>query len=175
MTSTPVTRALEARGIPYTLHEHAGPIHSLEQAARERGLLPAQIVRSLVFRTETGAFVMLLIPGLGRASWARLRQTLGVSRLTTATPEELMRVTGYEAGAVSPFGLHQPLRILADRSLLDQETVSIGAGIRNAGVVLRSTDLLRALAPELGDFREASLISQRTPPASPPDSLSTED
>ncbi len=101
---------------------------------------------------------MLLIPGSGRASWARLRKTLGVSRLTTATPEEVLRVTGYEPGAVSPFGLPQPMHILADRGLLEHEAVSIGAGIRNAGVVLRSADLLHALSPELGDFREASPI-----------------
>lgn len=159
MTSTPVTRALETLGIPFRLYEHTAPIQSLEQAARERGLQPGQIVRSLVFRTETGAFVMLLIPGSGRASWTRLRQALGVSRLTTATPEELLRVTGFEPGAVSPFGLPRPLSILADRGLLEQETISIGAGIRNAGVILKSADLLRALAPELGDFREATPIA----------------
>lgn len=159
MTSTPVTRALDALDIPYALHEHPGPVHSLEQAARERGLRPGQIIRSLVFRTEAGSFVMLLIPGQGRASWPRLRQALGVSRLTTASPEELIRVTGYEPGAVSPFGLPQPLRLLADRGLLEHEMVSIGAGIRNAGVLLKSADLIRALAPELGDFREAALAS----------------
>ena len=159
MTSTPVTRALDALAIPYTLHEHAGPVHSLEQAARERGLQPGQVVRSLVFRTESGSFVMLLIPGQGRASWPKLRQALGVSRVTTASRDELLRVTGYEPGAVSPFGLPHPLRLMADRGLLEHEMVSIGAGIRNAGVLLRSADLIRALAPELGDFREAAPVS----------------
>jgi Cys-tRNA(Pro)/Cys-tRNA(Cys) deacylase len=156
MTSTPVTRALDELAIPYTLHEHAGPVHSLEQAARERGLQPGQVVRSLVFRTESGSFVMLMIPGQGRASWPKLRQTLGVSRVTTATRDELLRVTGYEPGAVSPFGLPQPLHLLADRGLLEHEMVSIGAGIRNAGILLRSADLIRALSPELGDFRDVA-------------------
>jgi Cys-tRNA(Pro)/Cys-tRNA(Cys) deacylase len=159
MKSTPVTRALDALAIPYTLHEHAGPVHSLEQAARERGLRPGQVVRSLVFRTESGSFVMLLIPGQGRASWPKLRRALGVSRVTTASRDELLRVTGYEPGAVSPFGLPEPLRLLADNGLLEHEMVSIGAGIRNAGVLLRSPDLIRALAPELGDFREAAPVS----------------
>ncbi len=153
MEPTPVTRALDALGIPYQVHIHAGPVRSLEQAARERGLQPAQIVRSLLFRTETGDFVMLLMPGAGKASWPRLRQALGVSRLTTATLDEVVRVTGYEPGAVSPFGLPQPVRLLADRSLLSQETVSIGAGVGNTGILLRSADLVGALSPELGEFR----------------------
>jgi prolyl-tRNA editing enzyme YbaK/EbsC (Cys-tRNA(Pro) deacylase) len=64
------------------------------------------------------------------------------------------RVTGYEPGAVSPFGLLSPLRILADRGLLAHAVISIGAGIRNAGVILQRTDLVRALQPEMGDFVE---------------------
>ncbi|HKZ54301.1 MAG TPA: YbaK/EbsC family protein [Anaerolineales bacterium] len=152
--STPVTRALDAMGIPHKLHVHSGQVRSLEQAAEERGLDPGQIVRSLVFRSEDGSFVMVLMAGPGKVSWPRLRAHLGVSRLTTATPEEVLRVTGYEPGAVSPFGLHQPLRILADRSVLDPQEISVGAGMRNAGVVMRRSDLLAALRPEIVDVRE---------------------
>jgi prolyl-tRNA editing enzyme YbaK/EbsC (Cys-tRNA(Pro) deacylase) len=75
-----------------------------------------------------------------------------VTRLTTAKPDEVRRVTGYEPGAVSPFGLPAALRLLADRSLLAHEVLSLGAGIRNAGVILRREDLLRALKPEIGEF-----------------------
>lgn len=151
--STPVTQALDALGIPYRLHLHERPVRSLEQAARERGLRPEQIVRSLVFRLEDGSFVLVLMPGPGKVAWPKLRHHLGVSRLTTATAEEVRRVTGYEPGAVSPFGLPRPLRVLADRSLLDLEEVSLGAGIRDAGVVLSAADLVAALQPEFGDFQ----------------------
>ena len=155
MASTPVTRALDAARIPYTLHLHDHPILSLEQAAQERGLRPGQIVRSLVFRGEDGRFLIVLAPGPEQVSWPKLRRHLGVSRLTTASPEEVLRVTGYEPGAVSPLGLPAPLRILADKTLPLEEQVSIGAGVRNAGVVLRTKDLLRLVEPELGDFLEA--------------------
>jgi prolyl-tRNA editing enzyme YbaK/EbsC (Cys-tRNA(Pro) deacylase) len=152
MPSTPVTRALDAIGIPHTLHVHEHPLRSLEQAAEERGLTPGQIVRSLLFRLEDRSFVLVLAAGRGKVSWPLLRRHLGVTRLTTATPDEVRRVTGYEPGAVSPFGLPSPLRVLADGGLLAHEVLSIGAGIRNAGVILRREDLLRALKPEIGDF-----------------------
>ena len=154
MTSTPATQALDALGIPHTLHIHDRPLRSLEQAAEERGLLPSQIVRSVLFRLEDGSFAMVLMAGKGRVSWPKLRRHLGVSRLTTASQEEVLEVTGYEPGAVSPFGLRSPLRIVADRSVLAHEALSIGAGIRNAGIILRRDDLLRALQPETGDFSE---------------------
>jgi Cys-tRNA(Pro) deacylase len=147
-----VTRALDEAGVPYTLHRHDHPVRSLEQAAAERGLRPAQIVRSLVFRLEDGAFLLVLAPGPQQVSWPKLRRHLGVSRLTTASPEEVEQATGYPPGAVSPFGLATPLRIVADRTLQDEQTVSIGAGIRDAGIVLSTEDLLRLVQPEMGDF-----------------------
>ncbi|HEY45554.1 MAG: hypothetical protein AMJ88_12350 [Anaerolineae bacterium SM23_ 63] len=152
--STAVTRALDDLGISYQIHIHEQPLRSLEQAAEERGLEPDQIVRSLLFRLEDGAFVLVLMPGGEKVNWAKLRKHLGVSRMTTATSEEVLEITGYETGAVSPFGLPQPLRLLADQKILFHEEISVGAGIRNAGVILKSQDLLVALDPELGDFKD---------------------
>jgi len=154
MPSTPVTQALEALGVRYRLFVHAGPVRSLEQAARERGLAPGQIVRSLLFRLEDGGFILVLVSGPARVSWPRLRRLLGVSRLTTATPEEVLEVTGYEPGAVSPFGLNRELRLLADRGLLAHDTLSIGAGIRHAGVLLARDDLARSLTLEWADVTD---------------------
>lgn len=154
VATTPVTQALETLGIPHKLHIHERPLRSLEQAAEERGLAPEQIVRSLLFRLEDRSFVLVLAAGRGRVSWPLLRRHLHVARLTTATPDEVRRVTGYEPGAVSPFGLPSPIRILADGGVLAQDVISIGAGIRNAGVILRREDLFRALSPEVGQFLE---------------------
>ena len=151
---TPVTTTLDAVGVSYRLHLHQGPISSLEQAAHERGLSPEQIVRSRLFRLENAEFVLVLMPGPGKVSWPKLRRHLGVTRLTTAAAEKVEDVTGYPPGFVSSYGLTRPLRLLADLRLLRQTTVSIGAGIPQAGVILRTEDMLRTLQPELGDFSE---------------------
>ena len=158
MPSTPVTRALDAAGVAYTLHLHDHPVTSLEQAASERGLRLGQIVRSLVFRSEDGTYLIVLAPGPRQASWPKLRRHLGVSRLTTATPEEVLQVTGYPPGAVSPLGLATPVRMLADQALSGEGIVSIGAGIRDAGVILQTKDLLRLVRPEVGDFLEGGSL-----------------
>jgi Cys-tRNA(Pro)/Cys-tRNA(Cys) deacylase len=153
-TSTPVTNALENLGIPYHLHIHEKPLHSLEQAAQERGLDPSQIVRSLLFRCEEESYVLVLMAGPKKVSWPKLRRYLGVSRITTATSAQVRKVTGYPPGAVSPFGLPSPIRMLVDQNLLVHEVISLGAGIPNAGVILKRKDLLNALDLEMGDFAE---------------------
>jgi Cys-tRNA(Pro)/Cys-tRNA(Cys) deacylase len=153
-TSTPATRVLDDLEIPYRLFLHSSEVHSLEQAAAERGLTPGQIVRSLVFRVEKGSYVLVLVAGPAQVAWPRLRHHLGVSRLTTADRGEVIQSTGYAPGTVSPLGLAQPLPILADRGMMAQEVISVGAGIPNAGIILKRDDLLAVVHPVLGDFCE---------------------
>ncbi len=141
----PVSRALTELGVPHRVFRHAGKITSVEQAAAERGQSPRQVVRSIVFRIGKGEYVMALIAGTGQISWQLLRKYLGQSRLTMAKPDEVLAVTGYVRGTVSPFGLKTPLRILVDESVLAQDEVSLGSGERNVGIIMRRADLMNAL------------------------------
>jgi len=150
---TPVTRALETLEIPYRFFQHPGKVSSLEQAALERGQKPEQIIRSIVFRLAQNEFVMVLAAGPAQISWPALRAYLGQSRLTMATEEEIFTVTGYPTGAVSPFGLAVPMRVLVDRSVIQEGEVSIGSGVRYTTVILTSPDLMRALGEiEIAEF-----------------------
>jgi Cys-tRNA(Pro) deacylase len=151
--NTPVTRALDQRGIPYRFFRHMGQVHSLEQAAQERGQQPEQVVRSILFRLGKDQFAMVLVAGPAQISWPALRKALGQSRLTLASETEVLAVTGYPLGAVSPFGLPGPLRILLDRSVLAQEEISIGSGMRYTTILMKKDDLMRALGEvEVGEF-----------------------
>ena len=153
--STPVTRCLDELGIPYRFFRHPGAVHSLVQAARERGQKPEQVVRSVLFRLAQDEYVMALMAGPHQVSWPALRRHLGRSRLTMASEEEVLAVTGYPLGAVSPIGLSAPLRILVDRSLMDQTEISIGSGERYSTVIMAREDLFKLLGEvEIGEFGE---------------------
>jgi prolyl-tRNA editing enzyme YbaK/EbsC (Cys-tRNA(Pro) deacylase) len=72
-----------------------------------------------------------------------------------ATEEEVLAVTGYRVGTVTPFGLPRPLRVLVDARVLKEAEVSIGSGIRNTAIILSSADLRRALGKvEIADLTE---------------------
>ncbi len=150
---TPVTDDLDARGVDYRLFTHPGAIKSLEQAARERNQQPEQVVRSILFRVAESEYVMVLMAGPGQIAWPALRSYLGIRRIRMASPEEIQRVTGYQIGAVSPFGLAQPLRILVDESVFVPEEVSIGSGVRGTTLLVQREDLRQALGEvEMGRF-----------------------
>ena len=62
-----------------------------------------------------------------------------------ATEDEVLDVTGYRVGTVSPFGLKTQVRVLIDESVLQEEEVSIGSGVRNMAIILKSAELRQAL------------------------------
>ncbi len=162
-TLPPVALALDRLHIPYQLFTHPGPIHSLEQAAHERAHalardhLPDQVVRSIVFRVGKDEFVMVLIAGDRQVAWPALRKHLGQSRLTMATEAEVKAATGYERGAVAPFGLPRPMRILVDVSVFAHAEISIGSGVRGTAVIMQSADLRQALGDvEVASFGEGA-------------------
>jgi Cys-tRNA(Pro)/Cys-tRNA(Cys) deacylase len=128
-------------------------VQSLEQAAAERGQRPEQIIRSIVFRLSHNGFVMVLVAGEKQVSWQVLRRYLGTSRISMATEAEVLEVTGYPLGAVSPFGIRQSLRILVDQGVVHENEISVGSGVRYTTVIMQCEDFMRALGQvELGDF-----------------------
>jgi Cys-tRNA(Pro)/Cys-tRNA(Cys) deacylase len=141
----PASIALEKLNIPHQVFRHETPVLSFEQAAADRNQRPEQIVRSILFQIRPGEFMMVLVAGREQVDWKKLRQLVGRSRVRMATEEEVLEVTGYRVGTVSPFGLRKPVRVLIDASVLQEEEVSIGSGVRNMALILKSADLRRAL------------------------------
>ncbi|HUI87399.1 MAG TPA: YbaK/EbsC family protein [Anaerolineales bacterium] len=144
--SPPVSLALDELGVPHTVFRHPGQVNSLEQAAQERHQHVEQVVRSILFRLSADEYLMVLAAGPGQISWKALRRYLGQSRLTLAREEEVWAVTGYRIGTVAPFGMPRPIRILIEERVLKEDEISIGSGMRNVGVILKSADLRRALS-----------------------------
>jgi len=152
---TAVTRYLDEKKIPYRLFKHTRPIHSLEEAAEERGCRPGQIIRSILFRLAQGEHLMVLVAGPHQVSWRALRSYLNLSRLTMASEVEVFEATGYQIGAVSPFGLPHPIRILVDENVFFEEEIFIGSGVRGLAVIMDRSAFLEALgAIERGHFVE---------------------
>lgn len=141
----PVSLALDELNIPHRIFTHLGPVNSLEQAARERGQRPEQVVRSILFRIGENEYLMALVTGPAQISWKALRVYLGQSRLTMANEAEVLAVTGYPIGAVSPFGTMRTMRVLVDPGVFVEDEISVGSGVRGTTVILKSADLRRVM------------------------------
>jgi Cys-tRNA(Pro)/Cys-tRNA(Cys) deacylase len=153
---TPATRSLDLLNLPYRLFEHSSPPDSLEEAARQRGQHPEQVIRTILFKYQKQDYFLVLMAGPGQISWRKLRQHLALSRISMASEQEVLKVTGYAVGAVSPLGLPVPMRILVDTSVLNPAQISLGSGVRGVAIMIKPSDLMNAIGKyELGDFAEA--------------------
>lgn len=155
----PGSVALDQFGIPHRLFFHEGSVTSFEQAALERGQHESQVVRSILFQIRPEEFVMVLVAGPAQVDWKKFRQLVGRSRVRMATEDEVLAITGYRVGTVSPFGLKNQVKILIDTSVLKEEEVSIGSGVRNTAIIMRSADLQSAL----GTAEIVSLLEESHP------------
>lgn len=155
MTDEPASRALAAiaaAGIPFEV-THNGPVASLEEAATARGMVPGQIVKSIVVRRASDDFLFVLVPGRRTISWPKLRALLGVNRLSMPDADTALAVTGYVRGTITPFGSLQALPVIADSSL-PAGRVSVGGGAHGTAFTLDSADLVRALGAQVADVSD---------------------
>lgn len=156
MKKPPASIALETLNVPHQVFQHETPVLSFEQAAADRHQRPEQIVRSILFQIRPEEFLMVLVAGREQVDWKKLRQHVGRSRVRMATEEEVLDITGYRIGTVSPFGLKNPVRVLIDASVLKEEEISVGSGVRNMAIIMKSADLRETL-------QDAEIVSLTEP------------
>lgn len=156
--SSPVTQLLESLSIPYEvidipLSEDKKPIRSLEELLTSLNRDPNSVVRSLLFRTGSEAFVLLAVAGGGRADWATLRKHLDERKLRMAEYAEVEEATGYVVGSVPPIALPDSVRVLVDNSIEQFNDVIIGSGVLGHAIALSKADLVKTLSDaDFGTF-----------------------
>ncbi len=146
--------ALEASGISYTITRH-GPVSSLAEAAQARGVLPADIVKTIVVRRGDDDYLFVLVPGDREISWPKLRALLEVSRLSMPDAATAREVTGYERGTITPFGSLRAWPVIAD-ARVPGKPVSIGAGAHGVAATVPGSDLVFATGATVADVTEAA-------------------
>jgi Cys-tRNA(Pro) deacylase len=147
---TPAIRALTASGVAFEVVRTERP-SSAEESAALQGIALEQLVRTIVVRRGADDYVFVLVPGGRQIDWPKLRARLGVSRLSLPDAEEARAATGYERGAITPFGSSSPWPVIADASILALERVAIGGGARGVNVHLSAADLVRVTGAEVAD------------------------
>ncbi|WP_029067779.1 aminoacyl-tRNA deacylase [Jonesia quinghaiensis] len=145
-------QAFEQSGIPVQFTEH-GPVSSLEEAAQARGVEPADIVKTLVVRRGEDDYLFVLVPGHRQISWPKLREHLGVSRLSMPDAAVARDVTGYERGTITPFGATRAWPVIADATIAGR-TISIGAGAHGVAATVEADDIIIHLHAEVIDVTE---------------------
>lgn len=150
MDETPAIRAATAAGVAFSIVRTDRP-SSAEESATLQGIEVHQLLRTIVVRRGPDDYVFVLVPGGRQIDWPRLRSHLGQRRLSLPDEREAKEATGYERGAITPFGSAGAWPVVADATITDADVVAIGGGARGVNLHVAPDDLVRAVGAELAD------------------------
>jgi Cys-tRNA(Pro) deacylase len=144
--------AVTAAGVAHAV-TRIGPVRSLDEAAAARGIEPRDIVKTLVVRRGDDDFLFVLVPGDREISWPKLRELLGVKRLSMPDAQTAKEATGYERGTITPFGSSRAWPVVADETVAGR-TISLGGGAHGVALTVDGSDVIRALAAQVADVTD---------------------
>jgi Cys-tRNA(Pro) deacylase len=148
--TTPAIDAITAAGIPHRVvrTERAS---SAEESARFQGVETRQLLRTIVVRRGEDDYVFVLVPAGRRFDWPKLRELLGVRRMTLPDAAEAQAVTGYERYTITPFGSTHPWPVIADAAIVDEPVVAIGGGGFGINLHVSPANLVAGLDATVAD------------------------
>ena len=140
-----------ASSTPSSARERA---RSAEESAALQGIPLGALLRSIVVRRGEDDYVFVLVPGGRRFDWPKLRTYLGVTRLSLPDADEAKAVTGYERGAITPFGASRAWPVILDAEAAEHSLVAIGGGAHGVNVHLAPADLITATRAAVVDVTQ---------------------
>ncbi|MGC8473890.1 MAG: aminoacyl-tRNA deacylase [Candidatus Dormibacteria bacterium] len=152
---SPALQSVRTAGLAFRVVQTEIP-SGPEESAQLQGIELAQLLRTIVVRLGEDDYVFVLVPGGRQIDWPKLRAVLGTRRLSLPDKEEAKQVTGYERGAITPFGATRAWPVVADAAIAAAGLVAIGAGARGANIHVDAAALLTTLDARVADVTKPS-------------------
>ena len=112
--------------------------------AETMGLDIATIFKTLVARGDKSGVIMAVINGADEVDLKALARASGNKSVEMVALKELQPLTGYIRGGCSPLGAKKNYPVYLDSKAMEQEKISVSAGVRGEQLILAPTDLVKA-------------------------------
>jgi prolyl-tRNA editing enzyme YbaK/EbsC (Cys-tRNA(Pro) deacylase) len=131
--------------------EFSEPVKTVEEAARK--VQVDKIAKSIVMIDSNGDTLLAIVPAKRKVSHKKIKIILAVKDVRLATPDEVLKHSGYPAGGVSPF--NNIKRVLLDSQVLKSETAIVGGGDIDKLIEVKTEDIVGILKPKIDDISQA--------------------
>jgi Cys-tRNA(Pro)/Cys-tRNA(Cys) deacylase len=157
MVKNNVTRLLDARKISYTTFALPTEKLSALETANLLGVPPEHVFKTIVVTREgKGKPILAIVPGTGEVDLKALARAVGEKKLLLATEREAERLTGLQAGGISPLALlNCGFQIVLDSSAELFESIHISGGQRGLNIRLPVSALKQLINPTIADICHA--------------------
>lgn len=146
---------IDAELMPFnTLVDHKD---NVLEAIKDMDIDFKDIVKTVVFidqdkTIEEGNAVVAIVPGESRVNRVKLKELCN-SRIKIAGSEEVLKLTGYPAGGVPPFGYDA--RFYIDKSLANKESaIYVGGGSVYSLTRTKISEIIKFSRPIIEDIIE---------------------
>ena len=158
MKKTNAARLLDKLKIEYEIREYAVDENDLsaENVAQKVGMPLERVFKTLVARGDKNGVIMAVVSGAAEVDLKALAAVSGNKKVEMVHLNEVLPLTGYIRGGVSPLGAKKNYPVYLDRSALEQVKISISAGMRGMQIFLAPTDLVKATGAVIGEFGRLS-------------------
>jgi Cys-tRNA(Pro)/Cys-tRNA(Cys) deacylase len=159
MTKTNAVRALDRAGIIYELREYVIDESDLsaERAAAKLDMAPETVFKTLITYGDRSAPLMACIPAGTELDLRALGEASGNKRVEMVPLKDVLQLTGYMRGAVTPLALKKPYLVFIDETVELWPIVGISGGMRGLEILLAPADLIRVTGARLADIARQAL------------------
>ncbi|MCX6621400.1 MAG: Cys-tRNA(Pro) deacylase [Acidobacteria bacterium] len=148
---TNAARILDAAGIDYELREY--PVDeadlSATHVAEAISLPPEQVFKTLVVRGDRNGVLLAIIPANTELDLKAVAGASGNRKVELVPVKEVLGLTGYIRGGVSPIGGKKSYPTLLDETAILFDRISVSAGLRGCQMLLSPDDLERLTGAKL--------------------------
>jgi Cys-tRNA(Pro)/Cys-tRNA(Cys) deacylase len=144
MIRSNVTRLLDSRKIAYTAFELPPEKLGAVEAAQLLGVAPSLVYKTIVVAREGGGKpILAVVPGDREVDLKTLAKALSEKKLILPTEREAERITGLQAGGISPLALVQRgFQTVLDQSAMEVPEIYISGGQRGLNIRMRAQDVV---------------------------------
>lgn len=152
MKKTNAARMLDQHNIAYTLLEYEVDENDLtaETVAQKINKAIEIVFKTLLLRGDKTGVIVAVIPGNGEVDLKALATLSGNKKCMMVPLKEVMPISGYIRGGVSPIGMKKKFPTCIDESALSYEKICVSAGIRGVQFFLSPTDLIQITQAKAG-------------------------
>ena len=143
MTKTNAARILDAAGIHYELRSYQVDEDDLSAplVAEKIGMPPEQVFKTLVARGDRNGVLMACIPANTELDLKAVATASGNKKVELVAVKEVLGLTGYIRGGVSPVGTRKAYPLFLDETAELWEVISFSAGVRGCQMLIAPGDL----------------------------------
>lgn len=145
MTKTNAMRRLDAAKIPYQILEYTVDENDLSgmHIAEQLGFPPEKMFKTLVAKGDKTGPLVFCIPVAAEIDLKRAASITGNKKIEMIHVKDLLALTGYIRGGVSPIGMKKAFPTYVDESALQFEQITVSSGTRGAQLLLNRAALLQ--------------------------------